>query len=222
MGEALARHFPSSRYNYLRAAAVPHALPGGPRAPRPLPATRRRPRPPRGAPARARRSGHRGDTHVRADHRTRLGAALLGRAFGGWVVALGLLAAAALVLSGNLVRMSKGEADPGQTTKLAALVMYGVGARCSGGHRSDGGGSRARRRGDRAPASPPPSTGSSAALEKGHLGDHAARAHPHRLVSPFQRLVKSRLDESLTLHTSPPAHATALLGACPLPWVAGG
>lgn len=55
-------------------------------------------------------------------------AALLAKAFGGWVVALGLVAAAALVLSGNLVRMSKGEADPGQTTEFAALVMYGVGA----------------------------------------------------------------------------------------------
>jgi uncharacterized membrane protein (DUF4010 family) len=55
-------------------------------------------------------------------------AALLGRAFGGWVVALGLLAAAALVMSGNLVRLKTGEADPGQTTEFAALVMYGVGA----------------------------------------------------------------------------------------------
>jgi uncharacterized membrane protein (DUF4010 family) len=55
-------------------------------------------------------------------------AALLGKAFGGWVVALGLLAAAALVMSGNLVRLKTGEADPGQTTEFAALVMYGVGA----------------------------------------------------------------------------------------------
>lgn len=55
-------------------------------------------------------------------------AALLAKAFGGWVVALGLVVAAALVLSGNLVRISKGEADPGQATEFAALVMYGVGA----------------------------------------------------------------------------------------------
>lgn len=55
-------------------------------------------------------------------------AAQLGKAFGGWVVAVGLLCAAGLVLSGNLVRMPKGQAEPGQTTEFAALVMYGVGA----------------------------------------------------------------------------------------------
>lgn len=55
-------------------------------------------------------------------------AAMLGRAFGGWTVAAGLVATAALVMSGNLVRMREGEADPGQTTELAALVMYGIGA----------------------------------------------------------------------------------------------
>jgi uncharacterized membrane protein (DUF4010 family) len=55
-------------------------------------------------------------------------AAMLGRTFGGWVVAVGLLATAGLVMSGNLVRMRKGEAEPGQTTEFTALVMYGVGA----------------------------------------------------------------------------------------------
>lgn len=55
-------------------------------------------------------------------------AAQLGKAFGGWVVAVGFLCAAALVVSGNLARMPKGEAEPGQTTEFAALVMYGVGA----------------------------------------------------------------------------------------------
>ena len=52
----------------------------------------------------------------------------LGRVFGGWVVAVGLLAVAGLVTAGNLVRLPKGEADPGQTTELTALVMYGIGA----------------------------------------------------------------------------------------------
>ncbi len=66
-------------------------------------------------------------------------AALLGKVFGGWVVALGLLAAAALVLSGNLVRMHvEGEAEPGQTTEFAALAH--VWGRRPGGHRSDDGG----------------------------------------------------------------------------------
>ncbi len=55
-------------------------------------------------------------------------AAQLGKAFGGWVVAAGLLCAAALVIGGNLARISKGDGDPGQTTAFAALVMYGVGA----------------------------------------------------------------------------------------------
>lgn len=52
----------------------------------------------------------------------------LGKTFGGWVVAVGLLAAAGLVTAGNLVRLPKGEADPGQTTEFTALVMYGIGA----------------------------------------------------------------------------------------------
>ncbi|HYU34272.1 MAG TPA: MgtC/SapB family protein [Thermoanaerobaculia bacterium] len=55
-------------------------------------------------------------------------AALLGRSFGGWVVAVGLLASAALVISGNLVRLGRGDADPGQTTEFSAVVMYCVGA----------------------------------------------------------------------------------------------
>jgi uncharacterized membrane protein (DUF4010 family) len=55
-------------------------------------------------------------------------AALLGKVFGGWVVAVGFLASAALVVSGNVVRMQSKEADPGQTTEFTALVMYGIGA----------------------------------------------------------------------------------------------
>lgn len=55
-------------------------------------------------------------------------AALLGRSFGGWVVAVGLLVSAALVVSGNLVRIPRGDADPGQTTEFSAVVMYCVGA----------------------------------------------------------------------------------------------
>ena len=55
-------------------------------------------------------------------------AALLGRSFGGWIVAVGLLVAAALVMSGNLVRLSRGDAEPGQTTEFTAVIMYCVGA----------------------------------------------------------------------------------------------
>lgn len=55
-------------------------------------------------------------------------AAHLGRAFGGWVIAVGLFAVAALVISGNLVRFKDGSAEAGQTTEFTALLMYGVGA----------------------------------------------------------------------------------------------
>lgn len=51
----------------------------------------------------------------------------LGKTFGGWVVAVGLLAVAGLVTAGNLVRMQKGEAEPGQTTEIAAVLMFCVG-----------------------------------------------------------------------------------------------
>jgi uncharacterized membrane protein (DUF4010 family) len=55
-------------------------------------------------------------------------AALLGRTFGGWVGAVGLLAGAGLVTAGNLSRLPQGKAEPGQTTELAAVLMYGIGA----------------------------------------------------------------------------------------------
>ncbi|HTG33186.1 MAG TPA: MgtC/SapB family protein [Thermoanaerobaculia bacterium] len=52
----------------------------------------------------------------------------LGQVFGGWVVAVGLLASAGLVTAGNLSRLPEGKAEPGQTTEFAALLMYGIGA----------------------------------------------------------------------------------------------
>jgi len=55
-------------------------------------------------------------------------AALLGQVFGGWVVAVGFVASALLVISGNLARTVKGEMSPGQTTEFTAMVMFGVGA----------------------------------------------------------------------------------------------
>lgn len=55
-------------------------------------------------------------------------AAQLGQVFGGWVVAVGLLAVAGLVTAGNLSRLPQGKADPGQTTEFAAVLMYGIGA----------------------------------------------------------------------------------------------
>lgn len=43
-------------------------------------------------------------------------------------MAVGLLVSAVLVVSGNLVRLPRGEADRGQTTEFTAVVMYCVGA----------------------------------------------------------------------------------------------
>jgi uncharacterized membrane protein (DUF4010 family) len=62
--------------------------------------------------------------------------ALLGHAFGGsaWVVGLGALALAALVVAGNVAKMRAGLVDPGVTTEVAVLLMYGVGAYLVVGH----------------------------------------------------------------------------------------
>jgi uncharacterized membrane protein (DUF4010 family) len=60
---------------------------------------------------------------------------LLAIDFGGWVVALGLVALAALTVAANLA-MSRSEAvDPGQTTEVALLLMFGVGAYLAVGSR---------------------------------------------------------------------------------------
>jgi uncharacterized membrane protein (DUF4010 family) len=55
-------------------------------------------------------------------------AAQLSQSFGGWIVAAGLIAAGALVLSGKQEAIRGGLEDPGLTTEFTALVMYGVGA----------------------------------------------------------------------------------------------
>jgi uncharacterized membrane protein (DUF4010 family) len=55
-------------------------------------------------------------------------AALLGETLGGWVVGLGFAALAAVVVMGNVVRLRAGRVDPGLTTEMAMLLMYGVGA----------------------------------------------------------------------------------------------
>ena len=55
-------------------------------------------------------------------------AALLGQSFGGWIVGAGLVALAGLIIVGNLAKQKKGDLDPGLTTEVAMLLMYGVGA----------------------------------------------------------------------------------------------
>jgi uncharacterized membrane protein (DUF4010 family) len=54
--------------------------------------------------------------------------ALLGKTFGGWLVAAGLLALVAIVVYSNLAKMKSGDIDPGMTTEVAALLLYGLGA----------------------------------------------------------------------------------------------
>lgn len=54
--------------------------------------------------------------------------AQLAKTYGGWILVVGFLATALLVTAGNLVRMQSREAEPGQTTEFAALVVFGLGA----------------------------------------------------------------------------------------------
>lgn len=60
--------------------------------------------------------------------------ALLAADFGGWLIATGGLAVAALLAVGNLTQPHSKEVDPGLTTEVAALVMYAVGAYVVIGH----------------------------------------------------------------------------------------
>jgi len=54
--------------------------------------------------------------------------ALLALDFGGWVVAAGLVGVAAATVVGNLGRYRSGDIDPGQTTEMALLLMFVLGA----------------------------------------------------------------------------------------------
>ena len=55
-------------------------------------------------------------------------AGLLGVELGGWVVAAGVLALAAVVVMGNLAKMHAGHPGPGVTTEVALLLMFALGA----------------------------------------------------------------------------------------------
>lgn len=55
-------------------------------------------------------------------------AAILSFPLGGWIVAAGLLALAAIIVCSGRKRPTEGHEPPGTTTDLAVLVMYGVGA----------------------------------------------------------------------------------------------
>jgi uncharacterized membrane protein (DUF4010 family) len=54
--------------------------------------------------------------------------AILAASAGGWVIAAGLLALAAILVLANLTRVKAGATDPGLTTEVAILMMFCVGA----------------------------------------------------------------------------------------------
>jgi len=54
--------------------------------------------------------------------------AQLGQFLGGWIVAAGLIALAALIVFANFTKFKNGDTDPGMTTEIAALALFGVGA----------------------------------------------------------------------------------------------
>ena len=59
---------------------------------------------------------------------------MLAEQLGGWVLAAGILAIAGLIVVGNVIKLRTGEADPGITTEVAVLLMYGVGAALAAGY----------------------------------------------------------------------------------------
>lgn len=54
--------------------------------------------------------------------------ALLGQAFGGWLLAVGLAAVQVSLIFPSLLKLQRAEPDPGTTTDIAALLMFAVGA----------------------------------------------------------------------------------------------
>jgi uncharacterized membrane protein (DUF4010 family) len=52
----------------------------------------------------------------------------LSQEFGGWIVAAGLLALGALVISGSVAKHRGGDIDAGLTTEIAAVLLFAVGA----------------------------------------------------------------------------------------------
>jgi uncharacterized membrane protein (DUF4010 family) len=61
-------------------------------------------------------------------------AAQVGQVFGAWIIAVGLVSLAAIVISANFTQIKAGTADPGMTTEVAALLLYAIGALIVVGH----------------------------------------------------------------------------------------
>jgi uncharacterized membrane protein (DUF4010 family) len=60
--------------------------------------------------------------------------AMLAAKAGGWIIAAGFLTLAAVVVAGNLALLKGRDVDPGLTTEIAILVMFGVGACLASGY----------------------------------------------------------------------------------------
>jgi uncharacterized membrane protein (DUF4010 family) len=54
--------------------------------------------------------------------------AMLAQGFGGWVLAAGFVAMAAVAFAGCLAKMKLGETEPSLITEVSMLLMYGIGA----------------------------------------------------------------------------------------------
>jgi uncharacterized membrane protein (DUF4010 family) len=63
-----------------------------------------------------------------------VGASVPGNA-GVWLVAVGFAGVVALIVTGNVIAMHGGRAEPGMTTEIAALIMFVVGAAVASGFR---------------------------------------------------------------------------------------
>jgi uncharacterized membrane protein (DUF4010 family) len=59
---------------------------------------------------------------------------MLSQSQGGWVMAAGLVALAAIILMGKAAEFKESPVDPGLTTEIALLLMYAVGAYLTIGH----------------------------------------------------------------------------------------
>lgn len=64
--------------------------------------------------------------------------ALAANEFGGWVVAAGIVALAALLLVGSIAGTQKAEHDPGVTTEAAAMLMFVIGVVVMAGYMAVG------------------------------------------------------------------------------------
>ncbi|MEJ2205465.1 MAG: MgtC/SapB family protein [Gemmatimonadota bacterium] len=56
--------------------------------------------------------------------------AILAETTGPWIIIAGLLSMTALLVTGNAMAAAEGRADPGQTTEVAVVLMFLVGALC--------------------------------------------------------------------------------------------